>query len=66
MLTADQAKAANELFTRRPPVLPGTRAIYNTELREAFYATVTRTMVELKITNQTDVNEFCNLAGIPD
>jgi hypothetical protein len=64
-LTAEQIAAAQGLLENRPPVLPGTRVILDDAARKQWYDNVTATMERLGL-DQDDVNQFCDLAGVPD
>lgn len=66
-LTNVQRQAAQRLRNSRPPVIAGTNVIFDPALRAQWYATVTATLLALKVTQNTNsVNLFCNIAGVPD
>ena len=65
-LTQQQIAEAKRLLEQRPPVLTGTRVVPDATQRSAWYTLVTSTMQMLKITNGRAVNQFCDLAGVPD
>lgn len=64
-LTKQQAAAASVLFQKRPPVIPGTRAIIDEAAQRTWFAEVTATMTAHGIT-RSQVTAFCDLAGVAD
>lgn len=66
MLTPTQTLAAAELLSIRPPVLTGTRVIIKDADREWYYKRVTEVMTAKGVKDETAVNEFCDIAGVPD
>jgi hypothetical protein len=64
-LTINQKKAAAALLKLRPPVLPGTRAILDATLCQAWYDIVTEQVLALKL-NPQQIVAFCDAAGVPD
>lgn len=66
MLTPIQKRAAQRMFNYRPLVIPGTRVIANQQEREAWYRRVTLTMQRYGIKGQSNIDVFCNIAGVPD
>lgn len=66
MLTETQVKAAQEMRTLRPAVIPGTNVIPDDAQRRAWYKQVTATMERVGISGLSrDIEEFCNIAGVP-
>ncbi len=65
MLTKSQGSIAKSLFIARPAVLLGTRVILDQAACKTWFDKVYDAMQRLKIKN-TDVNEFCDVAGVPD
>jgi hypothetical protein len=66
MLNATQTLAAAELLKNRPAVIEGTRVIVNDGQRARYYSEVEKVMRSVGIKDQAAVNEFCDLAGVPD
>lgn len=64
-LSAPEREAAKALLAKRPPVVPGTRAILSREKAVAWFDEVSAEMVRLGVT-PTKVGAFCDLAGVPD
>lgn len=64
-LTKQQIYAASQLFQRRPVVIPGTRAIVDQVAQRRWHADVTDTMRALGV-DRSQVNTFCDLAGVAD
>ena len=64
-LTASQRAVASALFINRPETLPGTRVVIDDDARRAWYATVSDAMKRERIPYGC-VDEFCNIAGVPD
>lgn len=64
-LTQLERDAALALKMKRPPVVPGSRAIINPTLASVWFKMVTDEMVKLKLDN-AKVTAFCDLAGVPD
>lgn len=64
-LTKQQAEAADVLLQKRPPVIPGTRAIVDAKAQRTWFDEVTATMTAVGI-ERSQVNAFCDLAGVAD
>jgi hypothetical protein len=65
-LTTNQREFAMMLLAERPPTLPGTRVIPDDKARSEYYSKANQVMTKFGIRSLDDVNEFCNLCGIPD
>lgn len=65
-LSEKQRAKARELFAGRPATIPGTRIIANDEERRQWYARVFDAMEAEGIKRLVEVNEFCDIAGVPD
>ena len=65
MLNDTQRAAAAALLAKRPAVVPGTRAIIDAAEKDRWYTEVTDKIRELRLP-MTEVNEFCNEAGVAD
>ena len=66
VLTKQQIAAAHTLFTQRPAVIPGTRAIIDEAAQRGWFADVTASMVAHGIKSTAEVNAFCDVAGVAD
>lgn len=66
MLTQRQRNAASMLRTIRPPTIPGTNAVIDRKLCDAWYDEVNAAMLEHRVVGSEAINEFCNVAGVPD
>ena len=64
-LTKQQIAAATALLSKRPAVIPGTRAIIDRTAQVAWFNEVTETMHKLGV-DHARVNAFCDLAGVAD
>lgn len=61
-----QMFAALLLRTRRPAVIPGTRAIISEQERNVWNQEVTDSMKRVGVRNPADIEDFCDSAGVAD
>jgi hypothetical protein len=66
-LSAPEREAAKALLAKRPPVVPGTRAIVSRAKAVVWFDEVSAEMKRLGIASDgIKTAAFCDLAGVPD
>lgn len=65
-LTDIQVRVALIVLAERPPVIPDTCVIINEVQKVVWYNQVGDAMKMVGIKTREQVNEFCNLAGVPN